>query len=231
MGQKLIILHGWGHNKTYWEGFIKQAQAFSYIPVEAIDLPGFGDEPLISADWGIPEYAEWVNRKIAETTNPGDKVILLGHSFGGRISSYIAAHNPEWLRALILYGAPSLYRPDAATARKIAVYKTLKRIVPSSMREHFYSEDLKESREVGMEQIFRNVVTFDQTAELPHIKVPTILIWGEHDDAVPLRIAQEMNHLIPNSTLRVIPDMGHNAHLENPVLFHGMVRNFIQNLE
>ncbi len=230
MEQKLIILHGWGQSKKHWEDFIKQVQALSYIPVEAIDLPGFGEEPVVSTGWGVPEYAQWVSHKISETTNPGDKVILLGHSFGGRISSYIAAHNPEWLRALILYGAPSLYRPDAATTRKIAVYKLLKRIMPNVVRRLFYSDDLKVSKNTGMEKIFRNVVTFDQAITLPNIKVPTLLIWGEHDAAVPLRIAQEMNQLIPSSYLQVVPEMGHNAHLENPVLFHGMVRNFIQNL-
>jgi pimeloyl-ACP methyl ester carboxylesterase len=43
------------------------------------DLPGFGNEKLVSNSWGIPEYSKWVLDKIKNIQ--GDKIII-GHSFG-----------------------------------------------------------------------------------------------------------------------------------------------------
>ena len=59
---KLIILHGWQHSKQNWLQITDMlSQDFD---VEAWDLPGFGDEHLVSDDWGLEEYASWVSGKI-----------------------------------------------------------------------------------------------------------------------------------------------------------------------
>jgi pimeloyl-ACP methyl ester carboxylesterase len=55
----------------------------------AIDLPGFGSEKLINDTWGVPEYADWVISQISDR----EDVILLGHSFGGRIT--VASKHPH----------------------------------------------------------------------------------------------------------------------------------------
>jgi pimeloyl-ACP methyl ester carboxylesterase len=73
-------------------------------------------------------------------------------------------------------------------------------------------------------------VPFDQTEVLEQIKVPALLIWGEKDEPVPLKIALEMNELIPNSKLEIIEGVGHQTGQEAQYLFYGIVKNFIQNL-
>jgi len=216
----LVILHGWGHDKAYWQDFIGKFQDTDVI---AIDLPGFGEEPLVNSDWGIPEYALWVKNKIAEMKL--DTVILLGHSFGGRIASFIASENPEWLKGLILYGSPSIYRPSDRTKLKIKVYKILKRLGLKNQKPK--NTELQKADNDGLGKVFRNVVPFDQTELLIKINVPTLLIWGANDEAVPVTIAKELNILIPNSKLVILDGLGHNAHLENLNLFYGTVKNFI----
>lgn len=216
---KIIILHGWGHNGQLWHSLANKFQ-----DAIALDMPGFGDEPLIENDWGIPEYAKWVDENISKYK----QVVLLGHSFGGRVATEIASTNPKYLRGLILSGAPSIYRPSHKTKLKIKVYKASKTFLPPVMRRKFYSGDLKISGK--LEKIFRKVVTYDQTRQLQKIKVPTLLIWGKNDDQVPVRIAEEIHHLIENSKLKIIEDSGHNTYLEKSDLFYGYVKNFISNL-
>lgn len=215
----VVILPGWGHNKYLWDSFVKRMGK----DTKAIDLPGFGDQPLINEDWSISEYADWVEKNIGQKKS----VILLGHSFGGRISAEIASRNPSWLRGLILSGAPCLYRPSVLTRLKIMLYKATKIFLPRNIRNYFYSTDLKESKNLGLEKIFRKVVVYDQTNQLKKIKVPTLLIWGRNDNQVPLQIAQEMNRLISNSELKVIENSGHNVYLEKPDLFFGYVKNYL----
>src|SRR3989344_5991206 len=108
---KLVILHGWGQNSQNWHEIAEKIN----INTNLIDLPGFGTEKLISNKWTITDYSNWVVKKI----NTDDDTILLGHSFGGRIAAEIASKNPKWLKALILTGAPCLYRPNIQSKLKI----------------------------------------------------------------------------------------------------------------
>jgi pimeloyl-ACP methyl ester carboxylesterase len=227
--KKLIILHGWGQHAKIWDPFVSQIG--DIIETQAWDLPGFGKEPLVSDEWGVPEYADWVVEKVDEEFAAGTEIILLGHSFGGRVSSWIASQNPDWLSGLILSGSPSIYRPSFGLKFRIRLYKFLKKILPSSvLKKIFKPKSLNTADSAGKGKIFRKVVPFDQTEVLEQIKVPALLIWGEKDEPVPLKIALEMNELIPNSKLEIIEGVGHQTGQEAQYLFYGIVKNFIQNL-
>lgn len=223
---QIVILPGWGQNKKHWVHNVRQLSKIG--PIKAIDLPGFGEELLVSDEWGIPEYANWVSNLINK--NKMKDVVLIGHSFGGKIASYLSSQNPAWLKALILVATPALYRPSLFVRSKIALYKIIKRIVPNSIREVFYSEELKEAKKQGMEKILRKVVPFDQTLLLTKIRVPTLLIWGENDDYPPISIGKEINSLIPNSKLKVIEDAGHQINIQKPLLLYANIKNFIESL-
>ena len=78
----LVFLHGWGQNIDMMmpiaKPFIKRNN------VLIIDLPGFGlsDEP--NYEWDIYEYADMVHSLVEKLKI--DNPILIGHSFGGKIS-------------------------------------------------------------------------------------------------------------------------------------------------
>lgn len=193
------------------------------------DLPGFGKEPLVSRNWSIPDYAEWVERKL-KGLNSGS-ITLLGHSFGGRIACYLASQNPEWLTGLILYGAPCLYRPSIGVRFRNFLAKTFG-FLPAVLKRVFgVNPEWREAKRSGYEEIFRNAVRFDQTELLKNIKSPTLLIWGELDAEVPLFIAREINQGIQSSVLQVLPGLGHNAHLENPNVFYGKIKKFVESIK
>lgn len=220
----VVILHGWGQDSSDWAVFKKMLEKdFSVV---ALDLPGFGEELLEDKNWTIPDYADWVTSRLGEIQ--GDKIIL-GHSFGGRIASYIASNRPKWLKGLILYGAPCVYRPSLQIKIKIRLAKILRGL---NMRKLFAvkNTELANADGAGLGKVFRNAVPFDQTESLSQIAVPTLLVWGEYDSTVPLLIARRIQTLITTSKLAIIDQVGHNAHLENPYLFYGIVKNFIKNL-
>lgn len=227
----IVILHGWGHSKEYWGDFARRFSDGGFDgKVVALDLPGFGSEPLVSFEWGIPEYARWVEERIANLGGGKEgEIILLGHSFGGRVSGFIASERPTWLKGLILYGAPCLYRPKFSTRVKIRAAKFLKKA--GICKKYSGNEELREAESAGMGTIFRKAVTFDETDLLPKITAPTLLAWGANDvREAPLRIAKEMHALISPSELVIMDGAGHNAHLENPTLFYGIVKKFIEKI-
>lgn len=220
----LIILHGWGQTSSDWT--VMTQMLTKELPVIALDLPGFGEEPLQNPNWTIPDYANWAASQLEKI--PDDKIIL-GHSFGGRIASYIASTRPTWLKGLILDGAPSIYRPSLKIRTKIFLAKIFKKL---KLKKFFVARNngLIDADNRGLGKIFRNAVYFDQTETLPKISVPTLLIWGEYDSEVPIKIAMEMKTLIPKSLLRIIDGVGHDSQMENPYLFYGITKNFIKNI-
>jgi pimeloyl-ACP methyl ester carboxylesterase len=61
-------------------------------------------------------------------------------------------------------------------------------------------------------------------ARYPTIGVPTLVIWGAHDEIVPLEYGERLRQAIPDSRLVVVEDAGHIPHEERP----GPVRKAIE---
>lgn len=220
----MVILPGWGHTSVGWQQF---AARFSDREVRILDLPGFGVEPLVSAEWGIPEYVDWVRGRIEALRD--SEVILLGHSFGGRIAAQLASDHPVWLKGVMLYGAPCLYRPSL----KIRVIKMIARVAKrlGIPRPRWVNSELTDADDTGVGQIYRKAVGFDQGAVLPRITVPTALVWGENDTYAPVALAREMQELVPHATLTVLPGLGHNVHVENANLFYGTIVKILTRMD
>jgi len=222
---RIIILHGWGHSAALWQPIADRLGHFGVV--ETWDLPGFGHEPLVSAEWGIADYADWVSKKIGESS---DEIVLIGHSFGGRVTSLLASRKLPYLRAIVLIGAPCIYRPSMMIKLKSALASAVKPMMPTVLRRRLITEDLRSAEDSGVGRVFRKAVTNDQTSSLPRIAVPTLLLWGENDDAAPVVIAKEIQTLIPGSVLSVLPGLGHNVHIDNPMLTYGAIERFLETL-
>ena len=77
-----------------------------------------------------------------------------------------------------------------------------------------------------MRQSMVKLLCADYRDKLPLVSVPTLLIWGEKDDATPLSMAKQMEQAIPDAGLVVIPNAGHFAFAENPMLTERVLRSF-----
>jgi pimeloyl-ACP methyl ester carboxylesterase len=63
---------------------------------------------------------------------------------------------------------------------------------------------------------------------LPHMDVPTLLMYGDRDVRAPLTVARDLRAAIPGSRLVVLPDAGHVCNIEAPDEFHAAVRDFLR---
>ena len=97
-GPPAILLHGWGGEGASLHPLAAHlAQRFRTITP---DLPGFGGTARPPGDWGVPEYAAWTLELLDKMGV--DRAIFLGHSFGGRITIFLAATQPSTVDRLIL---------------------------------------------------------------------------------------------------------------------------------
>ena len=77
----------------------------------------------------------------------------------------------------------------------------------------------RERRESGEQDLFRS--------RLDQIGAPTLIVWGDRDNLIPLRCGHEFERLIPDARLRVYEDTGHNAMIEHPHRFNAELAAFM----
>ena len=79
-----------------------------------------------------------------------------------------------------------------------------------------------------MRQSMVKLVNTDYKDKLSLVRVPTLLIWGEKDDATPLYQAKIMEKAIPDCGLVTVPGAGHFSFIDNPVLTERVLRSFFE---
>ncbi|MFZ5986632.1 MAG: alpha/beta fold hydrolase [Bacillota bacterium] len=76
---------------------------------------------------------------------------------------------------------------------------------------------------------FNHHQTEDIVPDLPNLKVPVTILWGQHDRYLPPYWGQKLQEAIPNSKLKILPECSHYSMLDNPVLFLQELLNHLNN--
>jgi pimeloyl-ACP methyl ester carboxylesterase len=210
----VVWLHGWGRSGA---DFATAAALLGQSSL-ALDLPGFGGSPLPATAGGARLYAELVTPVLRELGQP---VILVGHSFGGRIATVIAAEHPDLVRGLVLTGAPLLRRaPAARPPLRYRVVRTLHRwhllsdAALERRRQQHGSADYRAASGL-LRDILVTTVNESYDDELRRVTCPVRLVWGADDHDVPVRVAEDAAKLLAGpSTLTVVANVGHHTPLQ-----------------
>ena len=230
----ILLLHGWGCNHTTLksiENIVKDK-----MHVFNFDLPGFGKSDEPKNIWGVDEYTQLIEKFVKE--NNIESPILLGHSFGGRISILFSSRNKT--RKVILTDAAGI-KPKRSLRYyyKVYTYKTLKKLLPMVVGKKYANKLIEKYRGKSgssdynqaspmMRTILSKCVNEDLKSVMPHIKAPTLLIWGENDTATPIYDAQIMERLIPDAGLVSFPNCGHYCFLDNPIGYKAVIKEFLK---
>lgn len=219
----IVLLHGWGQNiemmKPVGDGLKNNR-------IVIIDLPGFGNSPEPDSIWSMYDYADAVKELLDKLKI--DNPILIGHSFGGKISLIYASKYKT--NKLVLFGSP--YKKEIQkVSTKTKILKSLKKVpvlnkLEGFAKKHIGSRDYKNASEL-MRNIMVEHVNLDITEELKNIKCPTLIVWGTMDAEVPIEQAYELEKLISDSA--VIPYEGctHYAYLERLGQTINILKSFI----
>lgn len=122
-GPDMILLHGWGCDNTTLES-VRRTAALTHT-VYNLDFPGFGSSPEPEGIWSVFDYADMLGQFIAATGIK--RPVLLGHSFGGRVSIiYASAHHD--VDKVVLVDSAGVRNPLPLRKRlKVAAFKAAKK--------------------------------------------------------------------------------------------------------
>jgi len=213
-GSPLLVLHGWGRSGNEWIEMAKELSACSGRKAYVVDLPGFGGSSLPKVK-DIYEYTELVV-KFCEYLSI-DKVILVGHSLGGRVGIVLGAKHSKLVEQLVLID-PAGVKPNSI---KRTIFKTIAIFfawIPPSLRAKIVARVMDEDyrNSPTTRELYKAIVKDDLRICLPHIKCKTWVIWGEKDKILPLVLVDIYKKLLPYPVVRVIWEAGHDPHLSHP---------------
>lgn len=220
----VVLLHGWGQNIAMMKPIGDKLQKNNRIII--VDLPGFGESSEPSDVWSMYDYSECIHDLLKElkVKNP----ILIGHSFGGKISLIYASKYD--VDKLILFGSP-FKKEIQQLSLKTKILKKLKKVpilknFEKYAKKHIGSRDYKNASEF-MRKILVEHVNLDITEDVKKINCPTLLVWGTNDDEVPIDRAYELKNLIKDAGVVEYEGCTHYAYLERLDQTIRVIKSFI----
>lgn len=220
----LVFLHGWGQNIQMMLPIAKPFTKDNNVLV--VDLPGHGKTKEPSYAWELDKFVDMLHElfKFLKINNP----ILIGHSFGGKLSIIYASKYK--VKKLVLLSSP--YKGEyKKLPLKVRILKRLAKVpglkkMSEHFKKHFGSTDYKNATPT-MRNILVKHVNTNTTENCKKIKAPTIIIWGTADTTVSIDNAYEIEKLISDSAVIPYEGKGHFAYLDNAQQTVNIIKTFI----
>ena len=241
-GPPLLLLHGYvGDGASNWR---PQLEALSdAFTVVAWDAPGAGRSSDPPDLFGMVGYADCLARFIArlELGNPH----LVGLSFGGALAIEFCRRHPDVPLTLTLVGAYAGWAgslPPETAEQRLRQALELSELSPdefvAALLPTMFSARTPAAAVEGLRSAmlafhpagFRAMARAsaeDLRSALPHIEVPTLLVYGADDVRAPMTVADDLHDAIRGSTLVRLPGAGHVCNIEAPDAFNATIREFL----
>lgn len=223
-----------------------QAELLSkHYKVLRVDLRGHGKSPAPKPPYSMKDLAADVQALFdklgIETT------VWLGVSLGGMIGMVHALNYPGVITRMVLSDTTSGYPQEAfgGWRDRIGIAKergtaalidgTLSRWFTQGFRERApqaidtWGKAIASTPSDGFVGCCEAIIGYNIAADLSNIRVPTLVMVGEEDQATPPVMARALADGIPGADFAVIPGAAHQANIEQPAQFNALIERFLVN--
>jgi len=239
-GSDLVVLHSLLADRHAFDPVLDALAARHRVTL--INLPGFhGSEPPMLAL--MDAYVATVEDGFDEF-GIGNDAVLIGNGFGGTVALAFAIAHPERLSKLIVSDAAACFPPQgreafAAMAQKVAdsglaavAEIAAKRVhSPAYLQAHPEAIEARKQVLLGIDpKAFQAACKIlqetDLTPLLHHLRVPTLVICGELDQATPPALNKQVAEKVAGAKYVELPGCGHCPPLEQPAEFVAAIKEF-----
>jgi 3-oxoadipate enol-lactonase len=238
----IIFIHGFPLNKSMWT---KQLDALKdNYRVIAYDIRGHGESESGTSVFSIERFVS--DLLYFMDALKIDKASICGLSTGGYIALNAIENYPNRFESLVL--SDTLCIGDSKKTIETLINSTLtikkngvKKYAEESVKNLFAPtsfttkaseiaaviEMIQNTSEESLIKTLMALCFREQTCSLIHqIKVPTLILVGEHDIITPPELANFMHEKIKDSRIHIIAESGHLSNMENPTEFNNQLVKF-----
>src|SRR3954464_14509118 len=239
-GPPLVLMHSLLSDRASFDRIVPElSQSFRVVVPE---LPGFGQSEAVGG--GLAAVADRMAGAVDDCAD-GEDVIVLGNGYGGFVALQMAIRHPNIATKLILADCGAAFSEAGRDAFRnmaaAAKTKGLSAITDVAMRRLFAPEfqaenpDLMRDRREAFRrtdpEVFRTaceaLAELGLRPQLGQVKVPVLVVVGEHDEATPPPMSHEIAAGLPQARLKIIPGCAHVPQLQAPQAFLGAIRDFL----
>src|SRR6195952_4884808 len=239
-GPPLFLFHSLLSDRASFDAIVPElAKSYRVIVPE---LPGFGHSQAVGG--GLAGVADRMAEAVKDAALAKDAIVL-GNGYGGFVALQMAIRHPNIATKLILADCGAAFSEAGREAfRNMAAAskaKGLSAITDVAMRRLFAPEfqaanpDLmRDRREAFLRtdpEVFRAacgaLAELDLRPQLGQVKVPVLVVVGEHDEATPPPMSHEIAAGLPQARLKIIPGCAHVPQLQAPAAFLAVIGDFL----
>lgn len=238
-GPKILFLHGYIDSWRSFEGmFAHLADDFLLI---AVDQRGHGDTDAAD-DYAIADFVEDAVALVGKSPEP---VHLVGHSLGAIVAHRVARRLPDAVLSITLIGGAVTSRGNAGLGeladgladlsdpipRQFAYdfqKSTAFQPLPDGQLDIFVDESLKVAAVTWKKALRGLLDDVEPGGDAP--AVPTLVIWGEHDEVFPIADQIALRAWMPGATYISYSDLGHAPQWEDAERVSRDVGRFINDV-
>ena len=232
----VIMLHGYTDTSFSFSRVLPLLP--SSLRVIVPDQRGHGQSDRPESGYSIPDFATDVVQLLDALRIP--RASLVGHSMGHLVARQVALAAPDRVERLVLLSGGPVYRNAVIDDLRKAVDGLTDPVGPA------FARDFQEStvhRPVPAEFIDRVVADsaampariwkaalegqMSHTVNHAAIARPSLVIGGDRDAVFSRAELEQVGHAIPGATLRILPDVGHAPHWEQPDLIARAIADFL----
>ncbi len=248
-GPPIILLHGPGESSVWWMRVIPKLMDNHKVIVP--DLPGHGESKVNSNELNTDLVFSWLSDLIEQICS--FPPVLVGNILGGSIAARYATDHGDQLSQLVLVNSLGLgkFRPAPGFAFRLMRFmlwpteKNFNHFFPQCMYdvdelrkamggdwEPFLKYNLECARDKERSDALQFMMKKLGIPKIPaenlrKINIPVTLIWGRHDRANKLRIAENASKQF-GWPLYIIEDTRDDPKLERPAAFVDALYNIIK---
>jgi 3-oxoadipate enol-lactonase len=237
-GPALFLFHSLLSDRASFDAIAPQLSKTHRVIVP--ELPGFGGSKAVSG--GLAATADRMAEAVKEA---GGGAIVLGNGYGGFIALQMAIRHPDIASKFILADCGAAFseqgREAFRTMGAVSKAKGLAAITDVAMRRLFAPEfqaahpDLMQDRREAflktdpqvLQAACAQLAELDLRPELSKVKMPVLVLVGEHDEATPPPMSHELAALLPNARLKVLAGCAHVPQLQAPEVFLDAIADFL----
>src|SRR5665647_3087978 len=240
-GRDLVVLHSLLADRHAFDPVLEAFAAKHRVTL--INLPGFhGSQPTMLAL--MDAYVAAIEDGFQEFGIAHD-AILVGNGFGGTVALAFALAHPERISKLLLSDAAACFPDEGRKQFEVMAAKVAegglgsiaeiaaKRVFsPAYLAAH--PEKIEERKQVllaiepkAFQAACKILQEADLTPLLHRLKVPTLVVCGEFDQATPPALNKTIADKVAGARYVELPGCGHCPPLEQPAQFLAAIKGFV----
>jgi len=246
-GPDVVLIHGVTDNAHTWHDL--QASLAGIARTHALDLPGHGLSDIPEAPLTARQMAECVLAYLDAARV--ERAVVLGWSLGGAVAASLSGSHGSRVSAVVLE-APAVLDfsfPIALMPLKvfgigevmhlIAANRVMRRFfmsstfargfaAPENVVERYWRGWQVTGRSRYIRALLREFKSTETTPLLGAIRAPTWVVHGDEDQLVPIRVADELEAIVPGSKVSKLNKVGHAPHVERPDVVLDTIREALR---